>query len=153
MFVLSVKTNRRQLLSVAVCVLLALFTAVATVIMPSAKGEKPASAKVSRAETVEERLSFLKSLGYEVSAEGEEVREIRLPDEADDTLKSYEEIQKTANMSLEPYYGKRVRLYTYSVLNAEEAAKAHIYVYRGRVIAGDIMSERAGGFCKGLVAK
>ena len=83
----------------------------------------------------------------------EDVQEIRLPDEADETLLKYETVQQKASMSLEPYYGKRVRMYTYPILNATEAAKAHVYVYRDNIVAGDIMSERADSFCLPLIPK
>ena len=151
MFVVSVKAGRRQWLCVMLCALLAVFTVLAVVAAPSM--ELPASATVKKAETTEQRMAFLKNLGYEVGASPEEVQEIRLPDEPDETLSQYETVLQQASMSLEPYYGKRVRLYTYSILNAAEAASAHVYVYRDRIIAGDIMSERANGFCLPLVPK
>ncbi len=151
MFVVSVKAGRRQLLSVAVFLLVAVFAVVAVVVAPAME-QIPASATVKKAETTEQRVAFLKSLGYEVGST-EDVQEIRLPDEADETLLQYEAVQKKAAMSLEPYYGRRVRLYTYPILNATEAAKAHVYVYRDRVVAGDIMSERADGFCLPLTPK
>lgn len=151
MFVLSVKAGRRQLLSVAVFLLVAVFAAVAVIAAPSME-QVSVSASVKKAQTTEQRVAFLKSLGYEVG-ETEEVQEICLPDEADKTLLQYEIVQQKANMSLEPYYGKRVRLYTYSVLNAAEAATAHVYVYRDRIVAGDVSSERGGAFCLPLMPK
>ncbi len=151
MFVLSVKAGRRQVLSVAVFLLVAVFAAVAVIAAPSME-QVSVSASVKKAQTTEQRVAFLKSLGYEVG-ETEEVQEICLPDEADKTLLQYETVQQKANMSLEPYYGKRVRLYTYSVLNAAEAATAHVYVYRDRIVAGDISSERGGAFCLPLMPK
>ncbi len=151
MFVLSVKAGRRQLLSVAVFLLVAVFAVVAVVAAPAME-QIPASATVKKAETTEQRVAFLKSLGYEVGST-EDVQEIRLPDEADETLLQYETVQQKAAMSLQPYYGKRVRLYTYPILNAAEAATAHVYVYRDRIVAGDIMSERADGFCLPLTPK
>lgn len=151
MFVLSVKAGRRQLVSVAVFLLVAVFAVVAMVAAPAME-QMPVSASVKKAETTEQRVAFLKSLGYEVGT-AENVQEIRLPDEADETLLQYETVQQQASMSLGPYYGKRVRLYTYPILNADEAATAHVYVYRDRIVAGDIMSERADGFCLPLISK
>lgn len=151
MFVVSVKAGRRQLLFVAVFLLVAVFAVMAVIAVPTME-QVPVSATVKKAQTTEQRVAFLKSLGYEVGT-AEEVQEIRLPDEADETLLQYEAVQQKAAMSLEPYYGKRVRMYTYSILNATEAAKAHVYVYRDRIVAGDIMSERADGFCLPLTPK
>lgn len=151
MFVVSVKFNRRHWLSLGVFLLLVAFTVSAALLLPPLT--MSASTARRYAATGEDRLSFLRSLGYEVAELGEEVQELRLPDELDETLLQYETVQQTASMSLIPYCGKRVRVYSYSVINAEEAATAHLYVYRNRVVAGDITSERAGGFCRGLLPK
>ena len=63
------------------------------------------------------------------------MQEIRLPDEADATLTAYEALQESAGMSLLKYCGKRVKLYTYT---ANDSSKIHLYMYRHRLIAGDV---------------
>ncbi len=150
MFVVSLALNRRRWLSLGMFLLLAFAISVSFALPPAAIS---ISATERYAATAQDRLSFLRSLGYEVSETAEEVQELHLPDELDATLLEYEALQQTASMSLAPYCGKRVRVYSYSIINAEEAATAHLYVYRDRVVAGDITSERSGGFCLALLPK
>ena len=83
----------------------------------------------------------------------ETVQEIRLPDEADAVLSAYEELQTTSGLSLLKHSGKRVKLYTYAVIDTVGAkAQAHLYVYRGRVIAGDITAADPDGTQSPLLA-
>ena len=75
----------------------------------------------------------------EVENEPLEVREIRIPDQADESLVRYNELLKTAGWDLEPLLGKRVKLYTYRLLNdADSGAKVCLYVYKQTVVGGHI---------------
>lgn len=137
-FVFSVKASKKHLLVSLVCVGLTVVIAAIAFAIPttgSASGTPVISTKV---ENGEERVAFLKNLGYEIESEPLEVREIRIPDEPDEALKEYNELQKQMGWDLEPYLGKRVKLYTYRILNDESGAKAHLCVYRDTVIAGHV---------------
>lgn len=114
-----------------------MFAALAWGLPSKATSDVPVvSTKVTSAE---ERATFLKNLGYEIEAEPLEVREVRIPDEPDDVLKQYNELQKQTGWDLEPYLGKRIKLYTYRVLNGEtEDTRAYLCVYRNTVIAGHV---------------
>ena len=59
--------------------------------------------------------------------------------EPDEALLQYDALQETAGRSLTAYSGKRVRLYSYQTADGGEA---HLYVYRDRIVAGDV--ERGG---------
>lgn len=150
MFVFSVKTSYKQLLSALACVAVIAVATVAALILPG-QDAAVVGAVSQRVTGTEERIAYLRSLGYE--AAGEEVREVRLPDEPDEVLEQYNALLEQAGMSLSPYYGKRVRLYTYEVTNAapEEPATAHLYVYRDRIIAGDVSANAADGTMKPLM--
>ena len=141
MFVLSIKTGKKQLIFslIALCVVATI--AVLAVALPPIQSTSATEVPVvsTRGGTGEERVAFLKNLGYETESEAMEVEEIRLPDETDETIRKYNEIQKKVGFDLEAYLGKRVKRYTYRVLNAEnEPSHACLYVYRDTVIAGHI---------------
>lgn len=143
MFVFSVKTDRKSLVWGLTGVIAVLAAVVVMVSQPAgsrATGGKAIDLCVS---TAEERVQLLNDLGHQVS--DETVQEIRLPDDPDEELTAYEALQQSAGMSLLRYAGKRVKLYTYTVTNAQTAGKvtAHLYVYRNRVIAGDITPAEA----------
>lgn len=135
MFVFSVKTSYKQILSALGCVAV---VAVA-VVMAAVAPEQTVTVSSARVTSSDERVSYLRSLGYDITEGSEEVREVRIPDEPDDALSQYNALQEQAGRSLEAYCGKRVRLYSYEVTNG---GVAHLYVYRDRIVAGDI--ERDG---------
>ncbi len=139
MFVFSVKTTKKQLITSAVCVaamiVLAIAAAATSTPIQSTSG-KPTEAQVK---TDAERVGYLSRLGYETVSEPTKVQEIRLPDEADSVLREYNALLQQVGMDLEPYYGKRVKCYSYQVLNhADGDAVAHLYVYRDKLVAGHI---------------
>lgn len=152
MFVFSVKMTRRRVLS-AVIGAVALAAVLVTVLcLPPAQSTVGSTPKLSAA-TAEERIALLNELGYKATVDSETVQEIRLPDEADAVLSAYEELQTAGGLSLLKHSGKRVKLYTYAVIDTVGAkAQAHLYVYRGRVIAGDITAADPDGTQSPLLA-
>ncbi len=135
MFVFSVKTSYKQILSALGCVAVVAVAVVTAAVLP----EQAVVVSTARVTSSEERVSYLRSLGFEIAEDSEEVREVRIPDEPDEALQQYNALQEQAGRSLEAYCGKRVRLYSYEVGNG---GVAHLYVYRDRIVAGDV--ERDG---------
>ena len=142
MFVLSVKTNVKQMVAVCGCVAVVVLAMVLAVVLPA---RQTATVGATRVGDSAERVAYLRSLGYAVTVESEQVQEVRVPEQPDETVLQYNALQQTAGRSLEPYYGKRVRLYTYDVPNEQMGgvSQVHLYVYRDRVIAGDITTDGA----------
>lgn len=137
MFVFAVKAEKKLLAVALVCVLTVAVMVTLGLCLPA----KPTVARAVslKAATAEERTALLHSLGHETAAGSETVREIRLPDEPDDVLIAYEQLQTDGGLGLLKFCGKRVKLYTYTVTNAQsDKAEAHLYCYRDRVVAGDI---------------
>ena len=81
------------------------------------------------------------------------MKEVLIPDEFDEVFERYNKIQKEAGMDLSPYHGKRVKCWTYRVLNIPDQGEvmANLYVYKNKIIGGDISSARLDGFMHGLV--
>lgn len=131
MFVFSVKTSYKQILSALGCVAVIAVAVVMAAVLP----EQAAVVSAARVMSSDERVSYLRSLGLEVAENSEEVREVRIPDEPDEVLSQYDALQEQAGRSLAAYGGKRVRLYSYEVANG---GVAHLYVYRDRIVAGDV---------------
>ncbi len=107
----------------------------------------------SKVKTDEERLQFLKSLGWETTGEVVEEVAFTLPSTFDRVLLGYNEIQKNQGLDLSRYRKKKVTRYTYEITNYEGyegKVFANLIVYRGKVIAGDICSGDPMGFVTGL---
>ncbi|MCI8554605.1 MAG: DUF4830 domain-containing protein [Clostridiales bacterium] len=151
MFVFSVKTSKRQVFSIALCVVMLAAVLVTVAVWPSG-GAAAASYHPVSAGTEEQRLSFLRGLGYEVEQPYSEVKEVLIPDEFDAVFQKYNEIQQSAGMDLQPYHGKRVKCWTYQVLNYPDEAQvnAHLYIYQDEIIGGDVSSAALNGFMHGL---
>ncbi len=107
--------------------------------------------------TNEDRIDFLKQFGWEVEGVPIEIVEVQIPEEFDQVYINYNEYQKEVGLDLKNYKGRRVKRYTYRVVNypepIEDEVRANILVYKNRVIAGDIMTIPIGGFMHSLLYK
>lgn len=114
-----------------------------------------ASAAVSpkNIRTNQDRVAYLASFGWEVSPDPVAVEELILPEQADETYQSYLDLQAGQGFDLSEYAGKRVKRYTYTVLNyptGEEHIQANLLLYRNAVIGGDVLCTDLDGFLHGL---
>lgn len=152
MFIVSMKANVRRIL-MALLLGLAAFGAVC--LFRGGSAGSPVSAPVSdrSAATNEQRIAFLKAYGWVVEEEACEVAEVAIPMEFDAVYAGYERIQQEQGLSLEDYQGKRVRRYSYAVLNYPqhpEHVRANLLVYQQEIIGGDICSLELDGFQHGF---
>ncbi len=134
MFVISVKTGYRQILAVLGCVAVLAVAIVLSVCTP----KQPDTAVGVHVSDSAARVAYLRAQGFTVDETSEQVREVRFPDEPDEAFLQYVQLQREAGWSPEDYYGKRVKVYTYQV---GESDTARLYVYRDRVIAGDVTAD------------
>lgn len=139
---------KKQLLSAAGAICLALLATAAALFSP--KAALPASAPLSDNAG---RLQFLAGYGWEAQEEPTEILQVIIPAEFDATYQSYNDIQTAQGLDLTPYRGMTVRRYTYRVVNypgVSDEVLAHLFLYRDRVIAGDICSVALNGFLHGF---
>ncbi|MBQ7737849.1 MAG: DUF4830 domain-containing protein [Oscillospiraceae bacterium] len=131
-------------------VLLLSAAAVGVVLLAGALGRK--STSVQRVKTNEDRVRYVESLGWKVETAPAAEKEITLPEVFPDVLKNYNEIQKQQGFDLEKYSGKKIMMYTYDVLNypEDENVQCSLYVYKNRIIGGDLHSTAFSGFMKPL---
>ncbi len=102
-----------------------------------------------------EVVNYISSLGWEVSEEPDEIKEVVIPHEFNDVYLNYNEIQKAQGFDLTDYAGERVKMWTYTVTNYpgyedKDCVKINILVYEGCVIGGDVCSVELDGFMYGL---
>ena len=99
------------------------------------------------------RVQFLKSLGWEVSASPVESGQVRIPQEQNEVLRRYNDLQKSAGYDLSQYGGKTVMRYVYKVNNypgATEPVYATLLVFKDQIIGGDITNTAAKGLMQPL---
>jgi len=144
MFVLSMKTTRPRLAAFGVVCCLLLAVVLGTKALPHSA---PTAGTVAT-----DPAAYLQSLGYEVDPQWTALQEVVIPVEEDAAFTEYNALLQAAGYDLTAYKGERVKCYTYTVLNypGKERVEAHVYVHKDRVVAGDIASTAADGFCHGL---
>ena len=98
------------------------------------------------------RADYLAAQGWTVEPETETAQEITLPREFTGVLAEYNELQLQQGFDLRPYGGMTVTVCTYLVTNydADSPVLATLYLYRNRVIAGDIHATAMDGFLHGI---
>lgn len=104
--------------------------------------------------TNEDRVAYLQSMGWEVSAEPVETLQFLLPQELAEPYLTYNELQTAQGFDLRRCCGKQVARYTYTVSNypgRPDGVQANLYICEGQPAAGDICCPGANGFQEPLV--
>ena len=118
MVVYTAKVSKKR----ALALLLIIAVVVAAVILgvPDKGGAQDApvaqtAGSIKGVKTNQERIDYLKSLGYTPSDQPCVIQDVLIPEEFDDTYAAYNLLQIECGFDLSGYCGKRVTLYTYDV--------------------------------------
>ncbi len=141
MLTVSVKTTKTKIMG-AICIILALIIA-AILFFGDKEGGNAAESISRRVTNNEERKEYVASKGFKTAEEPSSVEEVLLPEEPDEILSEYNEIQKNAGFDLSPYFGKTVKKYVYP-LEEETETFVTLYIFEDRIIAADIASHIEG---------
>ena len=158
MFICTVRANTLKffgIIAVSLAVLCAAVLSVPAYVPASTKAVAAAVANVkyNRIKTKDDVISFLGQFGWSVEAEPLEETKIRIPEEFDKVMKSYNELQRGQGLDLSKYRGKEVTRYTFAVTNYPDykgTVMANVILYRNRVIGGDLCSSDVTGFIHGF---
>jgi hypothetical protein len=108
--------------------------------------------KYDKIKSANDAVDFLLQFGIEVDSATAKEEEITLGGEFDRVMLSYNEIQKRQGLDLSKYKNKRLTLYTFKVTNFKQGGEgennvhANVFVFRNRVVAGDVSQEGENGF-------
>ena len=148
MFIWTAKLRRGRLVA-GVAAIVVLCGAVALVGgVLSARGVdavSPAPASPKGIKTNEDRIAYLESYGWQVSADPLSVEELAIPEEFDETYTQYLSLQSGQGFDLEKYKGKRVKRYTYEISNyptGETGVQAGLLIYKNTVVGGEVLSSQ-----------
>lgn len=100
-------------------------------------------------EDQEDMASFLAQFGWMVAKDPLSDDEVTLPQNVQGVFAGYNELQKSQGLDLTPYGGKRVRKVVFLLTNhpnVDQQVLATLFIYRNKVIAGDIASGDPTGF-------
>lgn len=119
-------------------------------------GSAAGGVKVLSSEVVtspEERAGFLMECGWAVDVQSEQEQQIHIPEQFTAVYEAYNELQLQQGYDLRDYAGLDCVMYTYAVTNYPDSSQtvlADLYVYKNRVIGGDVHSTNLDGFMVGL---
>ncbi len=144
MLVMTAKMDVRKLVVILIC----LVAAIAIIAAASRGGDKTVATVNTDAATNDDRVSFLKGFGWDVTVSPTESSQVRIPQEASAVYDRYNTLQKQQGYDLTQYAGKTVMRYVYKVNNypgASEPVYATLLVYKNKIIGGDITDTAAKG--------
>lgn len=153
MFIFTAKLHRGRILAVAAAAVVVCGALVGANVL-SGKGAAVATAVSPKGvKTNEDRVAYLESYGWQVSAKPIAVEELAVPEEFDETYQQYLDLQSSQGFDLTEYCGKRVKRYTYEITNyptGETGVQAGLLIYKNTVVGGDVLSPQLGGFIHSL---
>ncbi len=158
MVIFTAKVNKKRILAILA---IAAIVAAALLLARPKQEEYLADevlAKVMRseryAETNDDRLQYIDSLGYSVQSEPLSQQEVVIPETFDATYEQYNALQKESGFDLEKYAGKTVSQYVYAVTGDESGqdVRLELLVYKNEVIGGSVYTVALDGFMRGLTS-
>lgn len=154
MIIYTAKLDRRRLAAGGVAALV-LVCALAVLLGFLDRGAASAAQLVSPkgVRTEADRLAYLGAYGWLVKEEPLAVEELLIPEEMGEEYADYLELQAGQGFDLAKYAGKRVKRYTYEILNyptGETGVQASLLIYRNTVVGAEVLSPALDGFIHGL---
>ncbi len=149
MFIYTLKFDRKKAIFIVIMAALVLFGIIMLATIETPEKDESASIKISGEE---KGAGYLASLGWKVALPAVNRETVLIPEKFNDVFNKYNALQQSQGYDLETYAGKEVELYTYRVTNHEsdDTVYAQLYVYKNKVIGGDIHSSSIDGFMCGL---
>lgn len=103
--------------------------------------------------TNDDRVSYIKQLGYSIDEETAIIKDIIIPTQFSDVYNRYNELQKEAGFDLSVYRGQPATTYEYKIANQQEPTYITLIISEGQLIGGDIHQTALGGEMKPLRKK
>ena len=149
-FIWTAKINRKKVAAVFAAAVVLCASAFAVAARAGLTASATASVSPKGIKTEEDRVGYLQEWGWQVSPQAVMVEELQMPEEFGESYTDYLALESQQGFDLTKYAGKRVKRYTYEVLNyptGEEGVIAHLILYKNTVIGGEVMG---GNFLHGL---
>ena len=101
----------------------------------------------------QDRIDYLSAYGWQVEEEPIATQELLIPEEMDESYDDYLALQSQQGFDLQKYAGKRVKRYTYEILNyptGEAEVQVNLLIRKNTVVGGEVLSPQLDGFLHGL---
>lgn len=104
--------------------------------------------------TNEERVGFLRDLGWKTSDSFVDSKAVVIPSEFDDVYSAYNKLQKEQGFDLSEYKGKTAEIFTYEIYNypgCDKPVVANMIILDNKLIGGDVCCTDIEGFMQGFI--
>ena len=150
MFIKTIKVKKPNLLAAALLVVIACLLAV--VALTAYRFSKKSQYTLGNEA---QRQQFLKQMGWEVSGDFDECRQVLIPEQFNEVYEGYNELQKQQGFDLSAYKGKSCDVYTYKFRNYKghedkDDVRCNLMICDDVLIGGDVSSTELDGFMQGL---
>ena len=153
MFIVTARLPRRRLLAGGITMLCCCAAIAAALILTLGSRSVTVSAEAPGMRSNEERVAYLKQLGWEVSTSPVMAEELLIPETFDESYAEYLALQSQQGFDLTKYTGKRIKRYTYDITNYPDnqvGVQAAVLVYKGKIIGGQVQA-KDGSFVLPLI--
>ncbi|MEL4861959.1 DUF4830 domain-containing protein [Pseudoflavonifractor phocaeensis] len=143
-FIWTAKIDRRKTALVLVGAVVLCGAVLAAVFLGTRGTAASAAVSPKGVKTAEDRAAYLTAWGWQVPDDAAEVEELELPKEFGPEYDQYMSLQADQGFDLTKYAGKRIKRYTYDILNyptGEAGVQAHLLICKNTVVAGEIVGE------------
>lgn len=141
MFLYTIKLNRRRRIAMALAAALVVLGGMAFSLLATRQTAAAAVRSPKGIKTAEDRAAYLRSWGWEIPDSPAAVEELELPEKFGEEYSQYLALQAEQGFDLSKLAGKRVRRYSFDVLNyptGEQGVTAHLLIYRNTVVGGEV---------------
>lgn len=158
MFVYSIRSTSLKFICtivLSIAVLISLVALIPPYSAVDANDRSVASIVYTNIEENQDRISFIRQFGWEVSETPVEEVEVVIPSEFDKVYLGYNEMQREQGLNLAKYKGKTVKRYTYTIQNYpnyDGTVYISLLIHKNKVIGGDVCSANVDGFVHGFAA-
>ena len=149
LYVIHMHFTRRKLLLTAAA--LVLVTGMTLLLAGCFRSSAPDQAVTLAAN--EQRLTYLRELGWEVVPEPVETLDLQLPEDLKPQWGDYLKLQKQQGFPFADCAGQTVRRFTYTVTNypeIPEGVQVNLFLCEDRLVGGDIIAIGENGFQSAL---
>lgn len=144
MFIWTARIDRRKIALAAAAAVVVCASAAAVLFLGGRQAQAAAVVSPKGVKTSEDRATYLQGWGWQVSPEAVQTEELVLPEQFGEEYAKYLAMQEEMGFDLSAHAGKRVKRYTYEVLNypgEKTGVTAHLLVRRNTVIGGEIVGK------------
>lgn len=153
MVVLTAKVSKAKLVTIALIIVIVIGLLIALCVGSEKDVDATAETTSTAAATNEERITYLKSFGWEVDPSPVETQEVKIPKELPEILAKYNTLQQAQGFDLTEFGGKTVKRFVYEVTNYPDTTDSYfatVLVYKDAVIGGDVSSSAQNGVMQGF---